>query len=72
MNDLEEEALKTQKEFFTFNSKGNKLYLIRTKPKLFLHEYKLAFSWNVKSVYDGSKLLYLLKRFFTAWRVRNA
>lgn len=35
-----------------------------------LHEYKLAFPFNVDSQYTGSKFLYLLKRFFTAWRTR--
>lgn len=59
---------KTKREL-AFNSHGNQMYLsMNDKP---IEKYKLAFSWQVASIYNGSRLLYLLKRFFTTLRIRS-
>ncbi len=54
----------------SFNSKGRKFFTIGTKPDD-VTEHKLAFSWNLGSIYEGSRLKHVLKRFFTTWQIRR-
>jgi len=53
-----------------FNSKGREMYVCLSHlPKY--PKIKLAFSWCITSVYEGSRFKHLLKRFFTTWRIRE-
>ena len=51
-----------------FNMNGRNLY-ISNEDKTVVH--KLAFSWHLGSIYKGSRLKHLLKRFFTTWNIRD-
>ena len=51
-----------------FNQNGQNLYVVHEHG---ISDHKLAFPWNVRSTYKGSKFLYLMKRFFTTLRIRE-
>ena len=54
----------------SFNVSGREMHVIESH-LLPYQVIKLAFSWNIGSVYQGSRLKHLLKRFFTSWRIRE-